>query len=65
MLRLSGGGSHDYLGQRDTPRSITAGPLRDSALLNCPGCIPCESRRFRQRFPDEYGLAWVGLGSNE
>jgi hypothetical protein len=64
MLRLSGGGSHDYLGQRDTPRSIAAGPLRDSALLNCPGCIPCECR-FRQRFPDEYGLARVGLGFSE
>ncbi len=60
MLRPSGGGSHDPLGQRDTPRSIAARPRRDGPLLNRPGCIPRE-RRFRQRFPDKYGLAWVGL----
>jgi hypothetical protein len=65
MLRPSGGGSHDPLGQRDTPRSIAARPLRDSPLLSCPGCIPCGARRFRQRFPDKYGLARVGLGFSE
>ena len=65
MLRLSGGSSHDPLGQRDTPRSIAARPRRDGSLLNRPGCIPCGDRKFRQRFPDEYGLARVGLGFTE
>jgi hypothetical protein len=40
MLHLNGGGSHDTLGRHDTPRSIAAWPLRESALLSCPGYVP-------------------------
>jgi len=65
MLHHNGGSSHDTLGRHDTPRSIAAWPLRDSALLSCPGCIPSGDHRFRQRLLDEYGLAQVGLGLKE
>jgi hypothetical protein len=65
MLHRSGGSWHDTLGRHDTPRNIAAGPLRDSASLSCPGCVPGGDHRFRQRLLDEYGLAQVGLGLKE